>query len=372
MRSVSLFMFLFILASPAKGEETSIKIGATLALSGKYSFIGESERDGLLLGVEEVNITGGIKGHTFELVVEDNAGDAKAAVNSVQKLLNVDKVDFIFSAFTHITRAIAPIVSNSKKVMMYQSSVADVAKSNPLFFRDYMDIERDGETNAEVLALNGIRNVAYLRDDGEVCQFHEEAFLLKAKAFKINVSRKEEFPSGSNDIKPLLLRIANAKPEALAVCAWRDAHLLMKQLHELGMIKLRTFQALAPFLPVADTEESRKLYEKNQTVSTWYGFVQGQKRSNYHDFRTKFLKRFGYEPRPDAAYSYDDVFVLTKALKDCGSHPNISQECVAKSLAATNYDGAAGQLAFNSNRLSQRPVFLMEVRNGNWVDYERR
>lgn len=69
------------------------------------------ERDGLLLGVEEINARGGINGRRLELLAEDNLGDSKTALTSVNKLLTVDQVDVVFSAFTHITQAIKGLMA---------------------------------------------------------------------------------------------------------------------------------------------------------------------------------------------------------------------------------------------------------------------
>jgi len=80
-------------------------------LTGRYAFIGEVERDGLLLGVEEINARGGINGRRLELLAEDNLGDSKTALTSVNKLLTVDQVDVVFSAFMHITQAIKGLMA---------------------------------------------------------------------------------------------------------------------------------------------------------------------------------------------------------------------------------------------------------------------
>ena len=114
-----------------------IKIGA--ALSGGLAFVGEAERRGLQLGVEELNARGGVNGRPLELIVEDNLGEAKSAVSGVMKLLHTDKVDLVFSAFTHITQAVSSTVSKQKKLLLYASSLRTFAEENPFVFRDYYD-----------------------------------------------------------------------------------------------------------------------------------------------------------------------------------------------------------------------------------------
>ena len=49
----------------------TIKIGGISALSGVGASVGENERRGAVLAVEEVNMRGGINGRKIELVSED-------------------------------------------------------------------------------------------------------------------------------------------------------------------------------------------------------------------------------------------------------------------------------------------------------------
>ncbi|RKZ22128.1 hypothetical protein DRQ18_03210, partial [bacterium] len=56
-----------------KKQEKVIKIGAILPLTGRTAFLGEGERNALLLAVEEINKEG-INGKKIELIIEDSKG----------------------------------------------------------------------------------------------------------------------------------------------------------------------------------------------------------------------------------------------------------------------------------------------------------
>ena len=70
-------------AVPAQATQgvtpTEIVIGTHLDLSGPIAFWGVPQRNGHIMGVEEINADGGIHGRKIRLVVEDNGYDPKKA-----------------------------------------------------------------------------------------------------------------------------------------------------------------------------------------------------------------------------------------------------------------------------------------------------
>jgi branched-chain amino acid transport system substrate-binding protein len=86
-------------ASPASAQET-IKIGASLPLTGNFSVPGSKHKEGYELCVDLINKSGGTLGRQLELVVSDNRSDTETAINQVERLINVDKVDVIFGTFS--------------------------------------------------------------------------------------------------------------------------------------------------------------------------------------------------------------------------------------------------------------------------------
>jgi branched-chain amino acid transport system substrate-binding protein len=360
--------FVAIGALSAAEEKAPIKLGATLALSGKLAYMGQRELEGMQLAVEELNQAGGIGGRPLVLLAEDNQGEAKVAVAGVSKLLAIDKVDILFSAFTHITQAIREIVQKSGKVMIYESALRTVAEEHPLFFRDYYDARDSGEAIAIGIKRHGFEKVSFIAEINDSCIEFERGFRTQAVKLKINVVRQETYNAGETDFRPLLLRLKSSAPEALVTCTWRDTPLLMKNLKDLGMLTIPSYQFVGHNPPEADTTEMRRLYEENKTVSSWYGFIEGAPNPSQSVFIKKFGERFGHPPRPDSAFTYDDVKVLALALAPCITINTVDQTCLARHLLATNHPGIAGFLRFDKQRVSSRPVYLLQVRNGRWVE----
>lgn len=352
----------------AFAESTPIKIGATLAVSGKLAFVGQSQQGGLELGIEQVNQSGGIHGRKIVLITEDNVGDPKQAVSGVTKLLNLNSVEIVFSGLTHITQAIQGIVESKKKMLIYAAAVGSVAKDNPLFFRDWGDASAGGKILAEAVQKAGKKRVVFLAEVNDACAELQVAFKKTALELNLELLEEQTYNPGETDFSSLLLRLARKNPDALALCTFRDSGRIMTQWKNLGRIGTQSFHTLAPFIPVNDTPDIRSLYEENHSISSWFGFIADDSEDKQSAFVERFMKKYGEKPRMEAALAYDDILALADALRGCVASGPLDLPCVASHLQKkTNLEGVAGRLSFDENRWASRQDFLMKVMDGRWT-----
>src|SRR5208283_310807 len=94
---------------------SAVKIGAILSVTGAASFLGEPEKNTIIMLQEQINKTGGINGHPLEVIIEDSKSDETQAVLSAKKLLERDNVLAIIGpSTTGESMAIVPIMNNAK------------------------------------------------------------------------------------------------------------------------------------------------------------------------------------------------------------------------------------------------------------------
>lgn len=355
-----------------KMPKPAIKIGATLALSGPFAFIGQAEQYGIELAVKEINEGGGVAGRMIEVVYEDNAGDAKNAVSGVQKLIHKDNVDVFYSAFTHITRAVNAQIGETGKTLIYASSIPDMAIEFPNHFRDFADAKDDGIMVATYMKDNGVDEAVYLGEISDVCGDFFDGVKERAEDIGLILKKVETYSAADPDFRtPLLKLLGEQNTSALITCTWKHNDIFMKQLKELAFINTPTYQFGGPFLPHADTEELRNLYEENETVSTWPGGVleEGNDAATQL-FIDAFVERYGTHPRPDAVFTYDDIHVLADALEQCASPATVDHDCVRSALLTVDYAGIGGRLQFDEQGVSRRPTTLIRVSAGKWKRVE--
>lgn len=157
------------------------------------------------------------------------------------------------------------------------------------------------------------------------------------------------------------------KKIAIFTCTWRKSDVFIKNLKELGMIDIKTFQTVAPFLPSADTLDMRRLYEENGSISTWYGFSEGSLNDDQKDFSNQFEEKYGSKPSSDSAFAYDDMILISKNIEKCFSDDRLDNKCFSSNMIKSSQDGVSGKLSFNENGVSQRDGILIRIENGEWV-----
>ncbi|WP_108663579.1 amino acid ABC transporter substrate-binding protein [Acuticoccus kandeliae] len=106
----------FLITGAAQAQDT-IKIGASLPLTGNFSIAGQKHRQGYQLCVDLINDRGGVLGKKIDLIVSDNRSDPATAINQYERFINVDGVDAVYGTFSsRLTFPVANILNKYNMV----------------------------------------------------------------------------------------------------------------------------------------------------------------------------------------------------------------------------------------------------------------
>ncbi|MEO8104694.1 MAG: ABC transporter substrate-binding protein, partial [Betaproteobacteria bacterium] len=115
-----------VMSGGAYAESPSIRIGAPLPLTGPLSPEGTKLKQGYELWLQEVNGAGGISvgadKRRVELVYYDYESNTPKAVQLAEKLVNDDKVDFLFAPFGSGSTSAASSVAEKYGIPMIAST----------------------------------------------------------------------------------------------------------------------------------------------------------------------------------------------------------------------------------------------------------
>ena len=104
--------FLTLSFLPINDTNASIKIGASMPLTGNFAVPGSKHLEGYEMCVDIINRHGGWLDQEVELVVSDNRSDTETAIAQYERFINVDKVDLTFGTFSSkLTFPISPILA---------------------------------------------------------------------------------------------------------------------------------------------------------------------------------------------------------------------------------------------------------------------
>lgn len=128
-----------LFAGVAAAQTDPIKIGVVTPLSGTYAGIGQQVKWGLDLATKEINAAGGIAGRKVELIYEDEEANPAVAVQKAEKLLQVNKVDFLTGTVNSgSTLAVGQVAERNNRLAATTVSFADsitADKCSPNMFR---------------------------------------------------------------------------------------------------------------------------------------------------------------------------------------------------------------------------------------------
>jgi ABC-type branched-subunit amino acid transport system substrate-binding protein len=122
------------LAVAGAGQAADLTIGALFPLSGPNASYGDIFGSGANLAAEHINADN-LLGGKLSIQYEDSQALPQQGVIGMNKLVNVQKVPYVLSAFTGVSKAISTIASRSKTVAVNGGGVGpDLAELGPYFW----------------------------------------------------------------------------------------------------------------------------------------------------------------------------------------------------------------------------------------------
>ncbi len=244
--------------APAKGSQT-LKLGASVALTGPVSREGNLVKDGYEYWQKAVNDKGGFDvggtKYLVDIALYDDESKADTGTRLVEKLITDDKVQFILGPFSSgITQATSTI-SERYNIL----TIAPQANADAIYERGYKYVFsilppastylRGVLDMAATLNPKPTRVAIMIRDDPFGIAAGEGAAAY-AKAKGLDIVFQEKYPANATDVSSILTKVRGTNPDMLlASTLFQDSVLITKQAKDLQFApKLMAFTA-GPALP---------------------------------------------------------------------------------------------------------------------------
>ena len=222
-----------------------IKIGAPLPLTGPLSPEGTKQQRGNNLWAETVNAKGGIKagGKTYkvEIVYVDYASNTPRAVQSAERLITEEKVNFLFSPFGSGAAKAASGVSEKYGI----PTLAATASSEQVYDQGYKYLFgtfTPNQTLTEPLAdivtgqNKAIKKVAILARNDLFPLAIAQEMEKSAKNRGLQVVTFERYAIGALDHAAAITQMRAANPDWVFATGYiNDLILIRKQMNDLGL-----------------------------------------------------------------------------------------------------------------------------------------
>jgi branched-chain amino acid transport system substrate-binding protein len=366
---VILCAFVFLSASVTLAADP-VKIGSVLRLS-IGSEHGIPAKRGVLMAVEDFNKAGGLKGQEVKVIIEDEKDSPTAAVNSVKKLIDVDKVVALVGPMTSgDTLASYKIADEAKVVFITPTATSPkVSGASPYLFRGCSRIDVQAKALTDYIAKTyKPKTVAIFFSNepyGKGCAKLFGSFFEK---LGIKTVAQESFNRGDRDFKAQLTKIKAAKPDILFIPGYTpETAPAAAQARQLGL-KQRIIGVYGDMDPE---------YAKLAGKAAEGHLIAGEYDEDYDTpknkkFRENYFKQAKENKEPVnimfAALLYDATSLVLEGIKQNGP----TSEGIKKFLnEVKDFDGVTGKLSFNKTndvvRGGETGVYLFEIKDGKYT-----
>jgi len=349
--------------------QETIKLGTALPLTGGASLWGLTLKEGLTLGMEDVNSKGGINGKKLDIVIYDTTTKPPVAATLAQRLIYEDRVPVIIGSGSSLDNLAMMEVTEKAKIPLFIPSSA-----SPLItekgYKWVWRLSLTDKTGAGSLGklINQkpewdrvailYENTDYGRPPSEIV-----ADIIKRSTGKQLVAM-EAYSKGDADFRGQLQKIKNANPKLLITWGYyTEAALIARQVQEVGLkAQLLGNQALAiPEYPVLAGPTSNGVMFFSGTSSYYNPDPKMQ------SFGKRYLERFNRVPTDASIDGYDGITILAEVLNKVGTDP----QKIQSALNASTFQGIGGNIKFDATGQAQKGVMLMKIEDGRtrFVEY---
>ena len=343
-----------------KSEKGDIQIGFVAGLSGKYSSLGTSIRDGFILAFDEIDNT--INGKNIKIIQKDDKQDAKEAKKIIDNFVKNNIKLIVGNATSSMTAVSFPVINKQKDSLLFSvtASSSEFSNKDDNFLR--LQVEQSEKRYIELakyIKKYKYHKVFFIYDGNNksYAKGYEGFFqnmIIKNGGIKFVASMDLNEPYGKivNKIKDiqndLILIVGNSIDSANII-----------QYLRINEIKSKIL--ISGWSKTLDFIENGGKSVEGVVVST--GYDEQSKDKKFLSFVKNFKIKYGKEPSVFAAQGYELGQILIKSLKQSDDISTLKDRIIK----TKTFDGLQGDIVFDKYGDVYRDYFVMEVKNAEFI-----
>src|SRR5579872_404222 len=228
----------FSIPARVRAQSARVKIGYIDSFSGPLADIGQHQRKGLQVAIDELNRRSGVR---YELVPADDASKPATGVNEARRLFTQENIDILMTGTSSaVTLAVGPLAEQTGIFTLAigpQDTSITGEKAQRVIYRFAPNVEMQVRAVANRLLAQGkkwyfvVNDFAYGKD----CYARLSSRLKAAGGSEIG---SDLLPLGTNDYSATLTKVRNSDADVLAMCLGGfDGAKTAKQFVDFGLHK---------------------------------------------------------------------------------------------------------------------------------------
>ena len=354
-------------------NQSPVKIGVSLPLSGRLSEPGTAARHGYETWAAIVNESGGLLGRKVELQILDNASEEVTAVADYEKLISVDKVDLVVGPFSSFL-----VIPTSEVAAKYEYAFIEPAGGAPdVFNRGLTNIffaqPAQSARQADPFALYILGLPSDQRPETFALVTMDDPFTIgvtdRLKSLLLTggltLVYETTYPDGTTDFSDIAMKVAELEPELIVGGSQSEDGLGQIQAYrDAGYHPGIAYFTSAPSLPISFKRTLGSATEGIFSSISW--FPEANEHQN-DAFVAKYNELFGgsmADIPEDAANAFTVGQVLQQAVENTGS---IDNAILIEELHQGSYETIVGPLSFDETGAPQGSYMLLQWQGENFV-----
>ncbi len=351
-----------------------LRIGLLTSLTGPLSVYGVPEKAAAEFAVNQINAAGGINGNKVRLLVEDDTSKPVTFLNSLNRLIDQEKVHALVGPITSGMFKAGSAVVNEKKVLMISptATAPELTRGNPFAFRN----NPAEDTNIPILLKRivkdhpQIKTVSIIYDQKEAAdKVIGEIYQREAPKVGWKILDVTTFLTGDLNFSDVVAKTLRGKPNVVAAAAHaEDAANVARELRRqgyTGLILGGTPTVSENYIKIAGAAA-----ESTYVVVPYY---HGAPSAANKAFLAAYSKASGREtPDPWEASTYEVVGMVAQAMAKAGATGDparleAERQAIRDQLEKLkDYPGLVGKINWADERVATKEVVIIYVKDGQW------
>lgn len=341
-------------AISAKAE--TVTVGLSSAFSGAIGFQGPDARKGIELAIKQLKDDG--SPIDYKLVIADDECTPAGGASAFRNLLEVQQVDVILgSGCSGATLGGMPALLEGAEVsaITYGSTNPKITSSgNPFMWRMNLNDATIAKSFSRYILDDGVKSVHILSVNNDFGRGAAEVYQKSLPELGVDVKGSDFFTTGTADLRSMLSKIAQDKPDAVLFFGEPpDCALLVRQKRELN-IDVKLFSRGGCYTDEAlHLMGDPKLGDGLTEAAYWA-------RTAEQPMVEAFKAAYGDFPAYNAALAYYAMLTVNEAVKAGGA----SREGINKGLATVDAVLDIGPIKFDETHQAYPNLFIVRIEGG--------
>jgi branched-chain amino acid transport system substrate-binding protein len=376
LRSVGLVAALTLLPSLASAQMDTIKLGASVQLSGSLANTGRYYRDAYTLAIDMINEKGGVTigGKKYRLTLDllDNQSDVNLSVRQTVQLVSSDKVDFLLGPFASNFALDDSSIAEKYQIPMVQGGGA----STQIFSRGYKyvfgTLPAADDYFASTIQMLGklepkVKTVALLSADDSFDVSVAKGTRKQLADAGIKIVVDETYHENASDFSSMLTQVKAAHPDAVFLASHETEALnFIRQAKGLDVNPADLFS----FTVGVPTADFRKALGKDAEyafgMSSWLPnpSLKDAWFGDAAQFAKLYKGKYGYDPDYHAASAVAGVETIVMGVEKAAT---LDRKKVRDAIAAIDFESLYARVRYGENGQIVLPQIVVQIQNGEVV-----